>query len=316
MTSPLVAHDLLLHAPDHREQFLALLDELCRGLELPGVGGEADLGERQLVGLLDAARAWGHHEQLVAEEQGLFDAVGDQDDGLSRLLPELEDQALHLLPGQGVERAQRFVHQDDLGLVGQASGQRHPLLHATREFVDGFVAEAREADRVEQAIDQGLRLGPLPPVHPGPERHVLGDVLPLEEGALLEDHAPLLAGAGDRRAAQFDRPAAGGKEPGDDVEQRRLATTRWSQQRQQAAGLEVERNVVQGLDRTTLGQFVDHAHVPYGQVLHRHSPLSPSQIVGVGRLGNFRQPGARALQHPIGSVHQVLDHRAVSDQGR
>ncbi len=39
----------------------------------------------------------------------------------------------------------------------------------------------------------------------------------------LEDHAPVVTGAGDRRALVQDLAARGAQEAGDDVEKRRLA---------------------------------------------------------------------------------------------
>ena len=130
--------------------------------------------ERQLVFALHATRARSHHEEAVPQVEGLLYAVGDQNDRLARLLPELQDETLHLLPGEGIEGTQRLVHEDDLGIVGEASGQGDPLLHATGEFVDRLVTEALQAHRGQQVLDQLVGLGSLLPVHPGSEGNVLG----------------------------------------------------------------------------------------------------------------------------------------------
>ena len=50
------------------------------------------------------------------------------------LLPHLEDQVLQVGAGLRVDRGERLVHQQDLGLVGQRAGDRHALLHAAREL--------------------------------------------------------------------------------------------------------------------------------------------------------------------------------------
>ena len=107
--------------------------------------------ERQAELLLDPPGPRRHHDQPLAEEQRLLDRVGDEHDGRAGLLPEPQHQPLHLLAGQRVERPERLVHQDDLGVVGEAARQRHPLLHAARELLDRRVAEAREPDRAPAA---------------------------------------------------------------------------------------------------------------------------------------------------------------------
>ena len=71
-----------------------------------------------------------HDHQALAEEERLLDGMSDQDDGLAGLLPELEHEALHLLPRQRVKRAERLVHQDYVWVIGEASRQRDALLHA------------------------------------------------------------------------------------------------------------------------------------------------------------------------------------------
>ena len=108
--------------------------------------------------------------------------------------------------GDGVERAERLVHQQDRGIERQGAGDRDALAHAAGELARPLVAGVAEADQVQH------RLGALPQRR---ARHgLVGDaaqqggvverVLPGQQVGVLEheaDHAPArrLAPAAARR---------------------------------------------------------------------------------------------------------------------
>jgi hypothetical protein len=100
---------------------------------------------------------------------------------------------LHLLANERVERAERFVHEQDIGIVRQAAGQSHALLHPSAQLVRALLLPASEADELQRLH----RL--LPPL-------LLGYALDLQavfrifqhravgkQGELLEHHADRLA---------------------------------------------------------------------------------------------------------------------------
>jgi hypothetical protein len=47
--------------------------------------------------------ALGQHDDLLAQENSLFDAVSHQDDGDPALKPDLQYELLKILPGKGIE---------------------------------------------------------------------------------------------------------------------------------------------------------------------------------------------------------------------
>src|SRR5437899_4440159 len=53
----------------------------------------------------------------VGESDRLAQVVSDEDDRLARSIPQLEELILQEQSRLGVERAERLVHQDDLGVV-------------------------------------------------------------------------------------------------------------------------------------------------------------------------------------------------------
>ena len=105
---------------------------LAGGHETPRVRFEDDLADRasvlreqrifigldgprpgQLVyeDLRDPAGPRRHDDDPVGQEDGLLDAVGDEDDGLGAVDPDPLQLEVHPLAGQRVERAEWLVHQ-------------------------------------------------------------------------------------------------------------------------------------------------------------------------------------------------------------
>ena len=65
---------------------------------------------------------------------------------------------LQLLARQRVERAERLVHQQEFGVVGQHARDRHALLHAARQLVRIAVGEALQADHLDELVDVVLSI--------------------------------------------------------------------------------------------------------------------------------------------------------------
>ena len=56
-----------------------------------------------------------------------------------------EQEVLHVALGLGVERAERLVEQQHVGLGGEGPGDGHPLAHAARQLAGEGVGELAEA---------------------------------------------------------------------------------------------------------------------------------------------------------------------------
>ena len=106
----------------------------------------------------DAARPRRHHDDAVGQEDRLRDRVGDEGDGLAGLHPDFLDQHVHLVAREGVERAERLVHQEHRRIDGEAAHDRGALLHAAGKLARIFVVEAGEADALQELLD--ARRGP------------------------------------------------------------------------------------------------------------------------------------------------------------
>ena len=82
---------------------------------------------------------------MRGEEHRFLDRVGDEDDGLAALAPDPQHFQVHLLARQRIQRAERLVHQDQLGIVDEGARDRGALLHAAGQLLRILVLIAGEA---------------------------------------------------------------------------------------------------------------------------------------------------------------------------
>ncbi len=81
----------------------------------------------------DAARIGGEQQDAVAHQHRLLDIVGHQNHALDRQLafaPEFEEVGSQRFRGQHVERGERLVHQENIGMYDKRAGKADALAHA------------------------------------------------------------------------------------------------------------------------------------------------------------------------------------------
>src|SRR5438046_7794005 len=172
----------------------------------------------------DARGAGGEDDDAVAEEDGLLDVVGDENDGLTRALPELDQLLLHGLARLRVEGAEGLVHQQHLGIERQHARKRHALLHSARQLGGIVVAELAQVHHLQVLADGGVDLRARYALGLEAPGDVAGHRAPGEKRELLEHHAAVRAGAADFLAVHPDAAAALGlDEAADDVQEGALA---------------------------------------------------------------------------------------------
>ena len=186
----------------------------------------------------DAGRALGEHEHAVGELRRLLDVVGHEHHGARPLAQEPRQLAAHAQPRQVVERRERLVHQQQVGLAGRApaparraaacrptagagSGPRRPVRPTSPSEVLGPAAPARPlrpraaapAACSRPTVSQGKRpscwntmrdrAGALDAPRVGvsqPEQRFSSVVLPQPEGPTSATNSP--------RGRRVERPAA------------------------------------------------------------------------------------------------------------
>ena len=168
-----------------------------------GVGAQRrrPLGrQRERVIEHDAPRAPRQHDRALGQEGGLDDRVGHEQYGHPPIAPELVELLVELLAGDLVERRERLVEQQQVGLGHQRARERGAHAHAARELrriAAGGVGETDPLDRLARAV-QPLRARDTAELER--ERHVVEQVAPRQQVRVLED-------VGDRRRARSVRAA-------------------------------------------------------------------------------------------------------------
>ncbi len=181
--------------------------------------------------------------------------MGDEADGLLRCGPELQQLFVEVVADDFVQRAEGLVHQQQIGIEGERTGNRGALLHAAGELPGEFLAEAGEVDEVEGAGDAGLLLVARIAHDLQRQRDVLLDGAPGIKRGGLEDIAvgAVLAGVLRRRA--IDRDGAGGRlfEIGDDAQEGGLAAAGGADEGDEVALFDLQIDAGQRMHRSVAG---------------------------------------------------------------
>ena len=97
------------------------------------------------------------------------EVVGDEDHRLADLVVQPDDLVLHVAADQRVERGERLVEQQHVGVAGERPGQADALLHAAGELVGVGVLVAGEADQLDHLagpLDAARRLSDAADLEP------------------------------------------------------------------------------------------------------------------------------------------------------
>src|SRR5207247_8843005 len=102
--------------------------------------------------LFHASRTRGEHDHTVREVDRFDDVVRDEDGGLSRLVPDAQQLLLHRLARLRIERGERLVEQQDLGVDSESAREVHALLHAPAQLGWIRLREPFQADEVDEPV--------------------------------------------------------------------------------------------------------------------------------------------------------------------
>src|SRR5215207_3389962 len=176
-----------------------------------------------------------HDRHPVAERERLVQVVRDEDDRPLDLALDVQKQVLHVASDQGVERREGLVHQENLLLGRQGSGEPDALLHTAGELRYELVALPLQADHVQRLLRALPALLRGDALDLESERDVVEDGPVGQEPEVLEDHPdlsapylPALLGRhlGDVLAVEVDPPLGRLDEPVDHPQERRFAAPR------------------------------------------------------------------------------------------
>ncbi len=182
-------------------------------------GDVAGSCERYVAQLSDPPRPCRHDRDLGGQGDGLREVVSDEQNRHLGFFPDPQELALELEPRLGVERAERLVHHDELGLIDERAGDVCALPHPARELVRESVVEAGQPDLVDPVADALQTLAARLVRHLERKANVVAQGSPREQVVLLCDIADAAVASTHGGALEDDRPQRGVVEPCDKIEQ-------------------------------------------------------------------------------------------------
>ena len=111
---------------------------------------------------------------------------------------------IHPLARQGVESAERLVHQQQRRIVDQSAHDRHALLHAARQLGRILAFEIGKSDKPKQVM-RAAKIGLAAEIKdPDRQHHILKHRQPGQQHRRLEDEIPM-PDCGPRNGADRNR---------------------------------------------------------------------------------------------------------------
>ena len=219
-----------------------------------------------------------HDNHAVGDFERLFLIVSDEDRGDVDFGMQRAQPLPQLLPHLRIERAKRLVEQQDARLDRERAGERDALPLAAGQLAGIAVGQPVELHQIQQLLDartnRGLVLADGARLHAQAKGNVFEHRHVAEQRVVLEHESDMtLAGAMSQRILTVDPhfPGVGPVEACNDPQQRRLARTGWTKQRQQFALADLQIDIV---ERCKRAEFLDdvfdfngHLDRPLGFVL-------------------------------------------------
>src|SRR6266581_4392143 len=273
---------------------------------------------RQAVQLrLDLPWVRRKQQDAAADLDRFGNRVGHEQHREVRVVPQLQQLVLHLAPRQRIERGERLVHQQDIGLHRHASCDRNALLHPARQRVGKAVGKPGQihlGDVLERLVLSGLA-GEAATRRKG-EHDVLRDRLPGQELIeLLEDHHPIRPGTGDHPVLQPDFAFHWRHVAADRLEQRRLAASRRSEHNEAICGENLKVDPVRSGDQMVLGLVLKRdAPDVENRRAHGHHSLAATLIAQVchGRRSRSTLPPETMMPTRMPRTSRVASRRQAN----
>src|SRR5664280_715061 len=241
--------------------------------------------------LLDTSLA--HDDQLVSEGERLGLVVRHVHGREGERAEKTEELGSEVLPEFRVECGERFVEEQNARPEREGARERHALLLAAGEPVDGAALEAPHPDRLENLAGARRALGLPHAARAEPERNVLKHGEMRKERVALEHHPDVALLGGDVRDVppiQQHRARIGIREPRDHPEGRALPRAARPEQRGDPA---LREDVTQRHDRCSPGAV--GLRQPAHFQLHTESPRRNSSPPSAWMARNAGTMGARKI---------------------
>ena len=223
------------------------------------------------------------------------------------LAPDPLELVVQDVAGHRVERAERLVHEQHVGVLGERARERDALAHAARQLVRPLVGEAVEvheraaARRRRRRRSAAARRGSA-----APARRCSPTVSHGKSAGLLEHERARRPPTVDRRPTR--RPV----EAGDQVEQRALAAARGAEQADELARRDVERDPVERGTRCRARRRPCDVASDCDRP-SRRTGRRPAVAGRASRIGRRQAPAVTCGSRPAGAARTSLRSVEVVD---
>ena len=170
--------------------------------------------------------------------------MGHEQHGCAKLLPDPEQRFLHHGARLRVERAERLVHQQDIGGIGESARDADALLHSSGQGLRVIAGECIEADHAHKVARRALRFLAATSRNTRSVSDIFKDGFPGKQSGLLEHNAAVGSGFAYLDAIDAYRAAMRREESGDGVEHRRFAATGGAEQAEELARCDIDADVI------------------------------------------------------------------------
>ena len=127
--------------------------------------------------------------------------MGDEHHRLVDLAPQPHDLVLHVAADQRIERRERLVEQQDVGIGGQCSGEADALLLPAAELMRAVAAHLRQPDEFECLVGFAAPCRLVDTAHLETEGDVVDQRSVRQQTEVLEHHRHLVAAHVEQRVA-------------------------------------------------------------------------------------------------------------------
>ena len=201
-----------------------------------------------------------HHRDPLPQRHRLDLVVGHVHRRHPELLVQLRERRAHAHAQLRVEVREGLVHEERLGLAHDRAAHRDSLALAAGELGRPPLEELVQAEHRGDLLDASRDLALGHPPHLQAVAEVLANAHVRVQGVALEDHRDVAVTwreIGDVAPADPDLAGRDLLEPRDRAQQRRLPAARGTDQRDELAVLDPQRDVVHGGD--SAGEDLRHA---------------------------------------------------------
>ena len=108
--------------------------------------------EIDLDGAFDAARTGGHDDDAIAHVDRFVDVMRDEDHRRAARFPEAQHFILHFHASECIERAERFIQQENFRMIDQRSRKGDALRHAAGKLMRIGVGERLESNEAHEIV--------------------------------------------------------------------------------------------------------------------------------------------------------------------